>query len=98
MTAANGHVVGLRELRHNTREVLARVEQGETLDVTDYGRLVARLVPIPDQLPPSALTRLVESGRARLAIRPGFRPPLLAGDGTDGLGAALDALRDEQSW
>ena len=34
--------VGLRELRHNTSEVLSRVRRGETVDVTEYGRLFAR--------------------------------------------------------
>ncbi|HEY2505760.1 MAG TPA: type II toxin-antitoxin system prevent-host-death family antitoxin [Streptosporangiaceae bacterium] len=39
---AEAHAVGLRELRHRTSEVLARVRHGETIDVTEHGRLIAR--------------------------------------------------------
>jgi hypothetical protein len=31
----DAHAVGLRDLRHHTSEVLARVRHGETIDVTD---------------------------------------------------------------
>src|ERR1019366_2192988 len=37
MTAADAHAVGLRDLRHHTSEVLARVRHGETIDVTGDG-------------------------------------------------------------
>ena len=50
--------VGLRELRHNTSEVLARVRRGETVDVTEYGRLVARIVPVEEREPAPVLDRL----------------------------------------
>jgi prevent-host-death family protein len=43
--AADARAVGLRDLRHHTREVLARVRRGETIDVTEHGRLIARIVP-----------------------------------------------------
>jgi prevent-host-death family protein len=38
--------IGVRELRQNASRYLARVEKGETLEVTDRGRPVARLVPV----------------------------------------------------
>jgi prevent-host-death family protein len=57
------HSVSLRELRQHTSEVLARVRHGETVDVTEYGKLVARIVPVLD--------RLVDAGRVRSAVRPG---------------------------
>lgn len=95
---SNDHAVGLRELRHNTSEVLARVRQGETIDVTEHGRLIARLVPVPDRAPSPVLTRLVESGRVRRATRPGYRPRMRAGDGMDKLSDALGELRDEERW
>jgi antitoxin (DNA-binding transcriptional repressor) of toxin-antitoxin stability system len=72
MAVVDPHVVGLRDLRHRTSEVLARVRHGETVDVTDHGRLIAR--------------------------RPGYRPRMRPGDGTDGLSNALAALRDEEPW
>ena len=37
--------MGLRELRHHTSEVIARVRRGETIEVTEHGTPVARLVP-----------------------------------------------------
>ena len=98
MSTSGEHSVGLRELRHNTSEVLARVRHGETIDVTEYGKLVARIVPVVEREPTPVLDRLVESGRARLATRPGFRPRMRAGDGTDRLGDALAGLRDEERW
>ncbi|MQA64034.1 MAG: type II toxin-antitoxin system prevent-host-death family antitoxin [Actinophytocola sp.] len=94
----NEHAVGLRELRHNTGEVLARVRHGETIDVTEHGRLIARLVPVQDRAPSVALARLAESGRLRRATRPGYRPRMRAGDGTDVLSDALADLRAEERW
>jgi len=38
--------IGVRELRQHASRYLARVAGGETLEVTDRGRAVARLVPI----------------------------------------------------
>lgn len=38
--------VGIRELKQNASAVVARVEDGESLEVTVQGRPVARLVPI----------------------------------------------------
>lgn len=98
MADAKEHVVGLRELRHRTREVLARVEGGETIDVTDYGRLAARLVPVAERTPTPRLQQLVEAGRAQRAARPGFRPRMRAGIGWDRLGDPLAALREEEDW
>lgn len=37
--------IGVRALRQRASEVLRRVERGETIEVTDRGRPVARLVP-----------------------------------------------------
>lgn len=90
------HVVGLRELRHETRQVLERVRHGETIDVTAYGRLVARIVPVSDRSPTPVLQQLIEAGRVQQAYRPGFRPRMRAGDGTDRLSEGLAALRDEE--
>jgi len=90
--------VGLRDLRHHTSEVLARVRHGETIDVTEHGRLIARIVPAGEREPTPVLTRLVSSGRATLAERPGYRPRMRPGDGTDKLSDALAALREEETW
>lgn len=40
--------VGVRELRQRASELLRRVELGETIEITDRGRPVAVLGPVPD--------------------------------------------------
>ena len=94
--AADAHAVGLRDLRHHTSEVLARVRHGETIDVTEHGRLIARIVPVGEREPTPILARLVASGRATLARRPGYRPRTRPGEGTDRLSGALAEMRDEE--
>lgn len=37
--------IGLRELRQNASRYIARVARGESFEVTQRGRLVARIVP-----------------------------------------------------
>ena len=96
--AADTHAVGLRDLRHHTSEVLARVRHGETVDVTEHGRLIARIVPVGGREPTPVLARLVESGRATLAQRPGYRPRMRPSTGADRLSEALKELRGEERW
>ena len=43
--------VGVRELRQRASELLRLVEQGETVEITDRGRPVARLTPLPTGSP-----------------------------------------------
>ena len=43
--------VGVRELRQRASELLRRVEAGETIEVTDRGRPVALLAPLPEAGP-----------------------------------------------
>jgi prevent-host-death family protein len=54
--------VGVRELRQYFSVYLARVVKGETLRVTDRGRPVAILAPLPEAA--TVAERLVASGRA----------------------------------
>lgn len=90
--------MGLRELRHSTGAVMTRVRHGETIDVTEHGKLIARIVPVQDRAPAPVLTRLTEAGRLRRATRPGYRPRMRPGDGGDQLTDALAELRDEERW
>jgi prevent-host-death family protein len=60
--------VGIRELRQHLTVYLRRVKTGEVLEVTDRGRPVALLTPLPER--GSALERLVASGRALPARTP----------------------------
>ena len=59
--------VGVRELRQYFSVYLARVVRGETLRVTDRGRPVAILAPLPEAA--TVAERLVASGRAEAATR-----------------------------
>jgi prevent-host-death family protein len=43
--------VGVRELRQRASDLLRLVEQGETVEITDRGRPVALLTPIPKGSP-----------------------------------------------
>ena len=43
--------VGVRELRQRASELLRRVEQGEVIEITDRGRPVAQLSPLPAGAP-----------------------------------------------
>jgi prevent-host-death family protein len=52
--------VGIRELRQEASSVLKRVVGGETIEVTDHGHPIARIVP----LRPGILDQLVLEGRA----------------------------------
>jgi prevent-host-death family protein len=58
--------VGVGALRQRASELLRLVEQGETIEVTDHGRVVAILAPPPEQSP---WERLVASGDVTLATR-----------------------------
>ena len=50
--------VGIRELRQRASELIRRVEEGESIEITDRGRPVAVLAPLPED----PLERLRSSG------------------------------------
>lgn len=52
--------VGIRELRQRASELLRRVENGETIEITDRGRPVAILSPLPEGSPLDRLRRAGE--------------------------------------
>jgi prevent-host-death family protein len=53
--------VGVRELRQNLSVYLDRVKEGERLEVTEHGRPVALLVPLPPKN--DVLARLRAEGK-----------------------------------
>ena len=53
-----------RELRNNSAAVLRRAEAGESLEITNRGRAVARLVPVDN----TVLQELLANGNARPAL------------------------------
>lgn len=87
--------VGVRELRQRASELLRLVEQGETIEVTDRGRPVALLTPIPEG---SILDRLRASGELEPAIEDAgdLPPPLVLPPGADLPSQVLARLRRDE--
>lgn len=52
---------GIRELRQNASALIKRVIAGETIEVTERGRPVARIVPLRGR---SVLDQMIAEGRA----------------------------------
>ncbi len=88
--------VGIRELRLHGREVIDRVRAGETIEVTDRGRPVARLVPILERSPYDELIAqgLIQPARGELvALMEQLGLPRAEGHGA-GLGQVVQAERE----
>jgi prevent-host-death family protein len=82
--------IGVRELRQNASKYLARVGCGETIEITDRGRAVALLVPVPED----PWQKLVASGAVILpedAVEPGDEEPMDFGIDASG---TLQKMRD----
>jgi prevent-host-death family protein len=84
--------VGVRELRQRASELLRRVEQGETIEITDRGRPVAQLTPLPVG---SALEQMRAAGEIEAASGDldDLPEPLVLPDGVETPSAALERLR-----
>lgn len=66
-TARSANSIGIRQLKAELSRHLRRVEAGETIHVTDRGRLVATIIPAaqPDEHPAVQYARaLVAAGKA----------------------------------
>lgn len=72
--------VGVRELRQRASELLRQVENGETIEITDRGRPVAVLSPLPQGSPLERLHKAgdIEVGTGDLDDLP---EPLASGSG-----------------
>jgi prevent-host-death family protein len=87
--------VGIRELRQHASRWLRRVAAGESFEVTDRGRPVALLIPLPTA---EGLNALVAAGRAR----PGeghlreLGPPLPLPPGAPRPSDVLERLRADE--
>lgn len=87
--------VGIRELRQNASQVVARAAAGEVITITDRGRPVAQMSPLAN----SSIERLRERGLITPATRtfeeycastkPTIGPPL---------SPVLQQLRDEERY
>src|ERR1700731_1528264 len=63
------HRIGIRELRQHASVYVDLAEKGQTVDITNRGRLVAQLVPAKE--PESPLERLIAAGIIEPAEEPG---------------------------
>ncbi|MFN0148118.1 MAG: type II toxin-antitoxin system Phd/YefM family antitoxin [Dehalococcoidia bacterium] len=79
--------IGIRELRQHASKYIALVKEGARIEITDRGRPVAMLTPLPGERE-TGLERLFRLGRLippetaggvaglrPLPMRPGQRPP-----------------------
>jgi prevent-host-death family protein len=84
--------IGIRELRQHASRYLRDVERGETIEVTDRGRPVARIVPTGEG---GVIERLIAAGR----LRPGQRAPLESDPLTPAAGVELpsETLRGDRA-
>jgi prevent-host-death family protein len=88
--------VGIRALKQNASQVVARAAAGEVVTITDRGRPVAQLIPVPG----GRVAGLIASGRARLPkgslgalgapSDPGVEQPVLS--------EAVAAMRAEERY
>ena len=87
--------IGLRELRQHASRYLRLVQSGHSLQVTDRGRAIALLVPIPGG---SVVDQLVAAGRAEAARGDVLElgPPLRPTRGAALPSKVLAAQRDEE--
>jgi prevent-host-death family protein len=86
---------GIRELRQRASELLRRVEAGETIEITDRGRPVAVLAPLPDGRP---IDRLRVSGDLEPAGSDlkDLPEPLVLAPGQETPSSILDRLRRDE--
>lgn len=87
--------VGVRELRQRASELLRLVAQGETVEITDRGRPVALLAPLPKGSP-------IEEMRAAGDIEPAtadlddLPPPLDLPDDVEPPSSTLARMRQHE--
>jgi prevent-host-death family protein len=87
--------VGIRELRQRACELLRQVERGESIEITDRGRPVAVLSPLP---PGSPYRQMLAEGEIAHASREtGELPePLSRSPGQESASAVLARLRSDE--
>lgn len=84
--------IGVRELRQHASRYLARVKAGESLQITDRGRPVARLVPPAED----SWEEMIATGQILPPELPGdvLDEPPIKGEGS--AAARLAAMREQE--
>jgi len=97
VTHLPANTVTVRELRRNLSVFLRRVERGETLSVTNRGRAVAVLAPLPGASDPidrlEAEGRIAQRATLDLCDLP---PPVKLPPGSMSISEALDEQREDK--
>jgi prevent-host-death family protein len=88
--------VPVRVLNQDTASVLARVEHGETIEITRHGKVIGRIVPAIS----GELDDWIATGRATPATITGPipMPTHKAAPSAEEAGELLRRLRDEERW
>lgn len=90
--------IGIRDLKQNASKWVARAQNGETIEIGNHGRLVARLVPVDDA--DTDREALIASGRLIPAPRRGnpfdAANLLSTGDGMPTISEILQQQREER--
>ena len=87
--------VGVRELRQRASELLRLVERGEVIEITDRGRPVAQLTPLPEGSPLEQLRAAGEIDPASADLDD-LPEPLTLPAGTESPSAVLRRLRHDE--
>jgi len=86
--------IGLRELRQNASQYIARVARGESIEVTQRGRLVARIVPAR----PDSWDDMIERGDIVPAHAPGGLAGITPIDCGMNLSQVLLQMREDERY
>ncbi len=88
--------VGIRALKQNASAVVAAAAAGEEVVITDRGRPVAMLVPLPT----SRLAQLAAQGRLRPALGSleDLPPPVRLPRGARSASEVLAEMRDDERY
>lgn len=93
--------VSVSELNQQTARVLERIKAGESLQINEYGRPIARISPVGPSTGNALLDQLIKQGRVIPATAPGPIPPVPARtreDGTILLSQVLQEMREDERY
>jgi|ERR1700761_5047322 len=93
--------VTVSELNRQTAKVLDRIKAGESLEISEYGRPVARLLPATPTTGAPLLDRLIAQGRAVAAANSGPIPPTPPREAAEtglSLSGTLAEMRDDERY
>jgi prevent-host-death family protein len=93
--------VTVSELNRQTAKVLDRIKAGESLEISEYGQPIARLMPTAATTGSPLLDRLIVQGRAIPAANLGPIPPTPPRDDSEetvSLSATLAEMRNEERY